>query len=376
MRIARYLLWRAARGALTVVTMIAITFALYFAVERNPPVGDFFFPVTRGVPVTHAEQRLVDHLFYLDRSKPLLFVHYVSHLVRGDFGHDYTIVTPIGHPTNPRLVDLGAIGPAYLGDAGATLSILVGGAVFVLLLSVPLGAIAGSRIGGWKDTIITFPALILAAAHPMMLGLILRSAAGRVQGLPTTGYCPLIGRQGLPSGIRFAPGVKPPSFHGCGGPVDWASHLILPWLTFALLFLALYTRIIRATVSETIGEDFVRTARAKGASQRRITARHVVPFAGIRVLTMVGMEIGTAIGVCIYIEAVYGIEGLGNAAAQNLGGQQDYLDLPVLLAIVVLITLIVVVGNLVVDLFYAVLDPRVGFKRDSRRTKAMVGGVF
>jgi peptide/nickel transport system permease protein len=133
---------------------------------------------------------------------------------------------------------------------------------------------------------------------------------------------------------------------------------------------------IRASVAETIHEDFVRTARAKGASQTRLLARHVLPSAGLRVLTMVGMETGTAIGVCIYIESAFSIDGLGRLAVQTLGGGGFALILPSTLIIVVLITLIVVIGNLVVDALYAVLDPRVGLQQGEQRTKSLVGGVF
>jgi peptide/nickel transport system permease protein len=251
-----------------------------------------------------------------------------------------------------------------------TLSILVGGAVLVLLLSLPLGAIAGSRIGSWADRSISFVALVLVCTHPMMLGLILKSAGGRVSWLPTDGYCTFV-KHPPPPGVAFPSGSQP-----CGGPIDWATHLILPWLTFALLFLALYTRMIRASVAETIHEDFVRTARAKGASQTRILGRHVLPSAGLRVLTMVGMEIGTAIGVCIYIESAFNVYGLGRTAVFVLGGAANALELPTVLAIIVLITLVVVIGNLVVDLLYAVIDPRVGIQHGQQNTKSLVGGVF
>ena len=360
MRAARYFLGRLARGVLTLLLMIAITFALYFAIERQPPVNFFFPEVARGTPATPHEVAMVNHVFYLDRSKVGLYLQYVGNLAHGDFGDFLTI-------QDDKVVDAGPIDPPY-GPLRATLSILVGGAIFVLLLSLPLGAISGSRIGSWADRIISFGALILVCFHPMMLGLILRNAGGRVDWLPTSGYCTFIDH-------GTAPTTFPPS-SPCGGPVDWATHLILPWLTFSLLFLALYTRMIRASVAETIHEDFVRTARAKGASQTRLLARHVLPSAGLRVLTMVGMEIGTAIGVCIYIESAFSINGLGRTAVNVLGGGGFFLVLPTTLAIVVLITLIVVIGNLVVDVLYAVLDPRVGVQRGEQRTKSFVGGVF
>jgi peptide/nickel transport system permease protein len=375
-RVARYLLGRGIRGVLTLLTMIAITFTLYFAIEKQPPVAAFFPQAGRGVAVSAQQERIVRHMLLLDRSKPRLFLSYVWHLLRGDFGRDSTI------DFHGKVIDIGPVGPHYLAAAGQTLSILIGGAFIVLLLSLPLGAISGARLGAWKDRIISFLALALLCTHPMMLGLILRSAGSRVNSLPTGGYCPLLGHTGQfkpPPGIPLPPGAKLPHIPTCGGPRDWALHLLLPWLTFALLFLALYTRMIRASVAETIGDDFVRTARAKGASPVRVFRRHILPSAGLRVMTMVGMEIGTAIGVCIYIESVFSISGLGSAAVQQLGGLNPTLDLRADLAIVVLITLIVIVGNLVVDLLYAVLDPRVGLQRDSRdsrRSKALVGGVF
>jgi peptide/nickel transport system permease protein len=370
LRVARYILGRVVRGALTLLTMIAITFALYFAIEKEPPLAAYFSAVARGVPATPHQIQTARHVYFLDRSKPRLYVTYVWHLLHGDFGRESTI-DPKG-----RIVDGGPVGPRFLSAARATLSILIGGAVFVLLFSLPLGALSGARVGAWKDRIISFAALVLVCTHPMMLGLILRSAGTRVDWLPTSDYCPLFGHTpALPPGLTLPPGTALPQ--GCGGPRDWALHLLLPWLTFALLFLALYTRMVRASVAETIGEDFVRTARAKGASEARVLGRHVLPSAGLRVLTMVGMEIGTAIGVCIYIESVFSIPGLGLDAVRDLGGAALALDLPADLAIVVLITLIVIVGNLVVDLLYAVLDPRVGLQRESRRRpKALVGGVF
>ena len=133
---------------------------------------------------------------------------------------------------------------------------------------------------------------------------------------------------------------------------------------------------IRVSVAETLHEDFVRTARAKGAGETRVLAFHVLPSASLRVLTMVGMEIGTAIGVAIYVEAAFGIRGLGRLAVVAMGGANRSLDLPLILAVVSVITVIVVVGNLIVDLAYAVLDPRAARETVRTRTKSLAGGVF
>jgi peptide/nickel transport system permease protein len=374
LRIASYLLGRSVRGVLTLLTMIAIGFALYFAVERQPPVADYFPTVQKGAPATKQQTDLVRHLFYLDRSKVGMYFTYLGHLAEGDLGHTKAITLDAAQ--NGHIVDAGPVAPYQA--LRVTLSILIGGAVLVLLLALPLGAISGTRIGSWTDRAISFGALVLVCTHPMMLGLILKSVGGKVSWLPTSGYCTFLSHN-PPSSVALPNGTVlnvPPSYHPCGGPKDWATHLILPWLTFALLFLALYTRMIRASVAETIHEDFVRTARAKGASQMRVVGRHVLPSAGLRVLTMVGMEIGTAIGVCVYIESAYSDGGLGSLAVNTLGGGLGALNLPQALAVIVLITLIVVVGNLVVDMLYVFLDPRVGLQRGQQRTKSLVGGVF
>ncbi len=132
---------------------------------------------------------------------------------------------------------------------------------------------------------------------------------------------------------------------------------------------------IRIRVAETLPEDFVRTARAKGAGSFRVLARHVLPNASLRILTMIGMEIGTAIGVCAYIETAFGMQGLGLAGIQALinGGG---LDLPVILGIVTFIALLVVIGNLIVDALYAFIDPRVRFSIEPGRNKSLAGGVI
>ena len=137
---------------------------------------------------------MVNHVFYLDRSKVGLYLQYVGNLAHGDFGDFLTI-------QDGKLVDAGPIARCRMGRLRATLSILVGGAIFVLLLSLPLGAISGSRIGSWADRVISFGALILVCFHPMMLGLILRNAGGRVDWLPTSGYCTFIDHGTPPTSV-------------------------------------------------------------------------------------------------------------------------------------------------------------------------------
>jgi peptide/nickel transport system permease protein len=137
--------------------------------------------------------------------------------------------------------------------------------------------------------------------------------------------------------------------------VQWAYHLILPWITFALLFAALYARMIRANVMEALNEDYVRTARAKGAPESQVMRSHVLRNALLPVVTMLGMDISVALGGAIFTESVYSLPGLGRTLLQSL----DAVDLPIMVGIVVFATTCIILINLLVDLLYAVIDPRI-----------------
>jgi peptide/nickel transport system permease protein len=141
----------------------------------------------------------------------------------------------------------------------------------------------------------------------------------------------------------------------CSGPTQWAYHLILPWLTLAVGSAALYTRLIRANVMETMSEDYVRTARAKGASPRRVLIQHVLRNSMLQVVTILGMDLGLLLGGVVFIEIVFGLPGLG----QQLVVSASQFDLPVTVGIVMFATLSVITFNFLVDVFYAWLDPRI-----------------
>jgi peptide/nickel transport system permease protein len=138
-------------------------------------------------------------------------------------------------------------------------------------------------------------------------------------------------------------------------PGQWFEYLILPWLTLALVTAATYTRLTRASMLEVLGEDYVRTARSKGMTENRVITRHALRAALTPVVTLAGLDIGTALGGVIIVETLFGIPGLGWTVIQAIQLQ----DLPVILGITILAATFVVVANLVVDLLYAVLDPRV-----------------
>jgi peptide/nickel transport system permease protein len=365
MRIASFFVRRLATALLTLVILITLTFIVYWLTPGTPATF-LYDPNHLGAYQLHH----ANHLLGVDRPKIVQYVRYLWQLAHGDFGKQWSgaqIAIDNNH------LQQSSVSGAIMPQLWATLSIILGGAVLVVLLAIPLGTYTGTRIGTVGDRAVSWSTLLGICTHPLVLGSLLATYFGarHLNWLPSGGYCPIHASHAPPHGSF---GTVPPPI--CSGLRQWALHLTLPWITFALLFLALYTRMIRASVADTIHEDFVRTARAKGAGELRVLRSHVLPSASLRVLTMVGMEIGTAIGVCIYIETAFGIYGLGREAVLTFGGASQAIDLPVLLGIVTLITLVVVIGNLIVDTLYAVLDPRAGRETARGRTKTLVGGVF
>jgi peptide/nickel transport system permease protein len=138
-------------------------------------------------------------------------------------------------------------------------------------------------------------------------------------------------------------------------PLAWAQSLALPWVTLALLEAAAYTRLTRSSLLDVLGEDYIRTARAKGLSERRVVYRHGLRSALTPVVTQFGVDLGALVGGVVVVELVFSIDGLGREAITALNNQ----DLPVIVGIVLFGTLTVVLANLAVDLLYAVLDPRI-----------------
>jgi peptide/nickel transport system permease protein len=225
--------------------------------------------------------------------------------------------------------------------APVTASLVFGGAVLWLSLALPIGIISALKPRSLFDRAGTVFVLIGISAHPVWIGLILAYFIGfRLGWTPIAGYCDFF---------------NPTDASECGGPAQWAYHLILPWCTIMILFAALYVRLIRANVLETMNEDYVRTARAKGAPEVRVMRSHILRNSLLPVVTILGMDIGLALGGAIFIETIYGLPGLGRQILISY----ETLDLPVILGIVVFSTTCIIVFNLVVDLLYAWIDPRI-----------------
>jgi peptide/nickel transport system permease protein len=173
------------------------------------------------------------------------------------------------------------------------------------------------------------------------IGLVLSYVIGFKLGLtPISGYCEVIS-------------VTEASI--CGGLKDWAYHMVLPWLTLAIVVAGTYVRFVRAEVMETMNQDYVRTARAKGAPERQVMRSHILRNAMLPVVTMIGMDIGILLGGAIFIERVFGLPGLGGTAIDAIGT----FDLPTVQGVVIFGAIAIIILTLVVDLLYAWIDPRI-----------------
>ncbi len=331
-----YAVRRLGASILLLLGLTLITFTLYYTIPANP--AGFLIDLSPGKQHTPAEIAKAEKALGVDKPIWEQYGLYVWRAVHGDLGIAFT---------GTRFVPLSdqrtgqAVGPAVVHAAMVTGSVVLGGAVFALLLAIPLGAIAGSRPRSLTDRTILVVSLIGICTHPLVVALLLQQFPGRQWGIaPAGGYCPFFG-----------------AAEGCGGPADWASHLVLPWITFALFFLAVYTRLVRVRMIEVMDEPFIRTAAAKGASRSRVVRHHALRNALGPVLTLVGMDIGLALGIALYIESVYRLPGLGLTTLTALNGGAGY-DLPTILGVVLVIGLVIVIANFVIDLVILWMDPR------------------
>lgn len=226
-----------------------------------------------------------------------------------------------------------------------TAAVVAGGAIVWLALSIPLGIFSALHPRSLFDRGVLAITLVALCVHPIVIALFFSYAFGFKLGLlPIQGYCQAF---------------SPPPGAACGGIGAWFSHLVLPSLALSVMFAALYTRMIRVNVLEELAGDYVRTARAKGATETRVLTRHVLRNVLLPLVTMLGMDVGLAIMGALYVEVVFGLPGLGNEAWTSIARE----DWGVLQGIVVFTGFLVIVVNLVVDLVYVLLDPRIRLTR-------------
>ncbi len=215
-----------------------------------------------------------------------------------------------------------------------TLSLALGAGIFWLLASILVGTLAAIKAGKFVDRLLTVLSMFGVSFPPFFLGAVLLYFLGYKAGIfPLGGY------------VKFT-----------DSPWQWFVHLILPWFTLSVLFIGFYSRVLRSTILDTINEDYVRTAHAKGLSNRQVLIRHVLRNSLIPIISLWGLDMAQVIGGgAILTETVFSLHGVGQLAADSIGR----LDIIPLLSIVLLTAFFVVLLNGLIDILYAYLDPRI-----------------
>jgi len=217
-----------------------------------------------------------------------------------------------------------------------TFSLAIGAAIIWFVVGVAIGLFSAVRAGGVTDRIVTVLALIGVSMPVFWLGALANHYIGYRAGiLPDGGYVPI----------------------SEGGLWEWFRHLIMPWTVLAVLFIGVYSRIVRSNVLDTINDDYVRTARAKGISERRVLFRHVLRNSLIPVITYIGIDLGALMGGAIVTEGIFNVPGIGGLVFGAVARGET----PIIIAVVTLLTLVFLLASLLVDVLYAVLDPRIRY---------------
>jgi peptide/nickel transport system permease protein len=320
--VIRYVIRRLLWAVVLFFAITVLTYIIFFLIPTDP--------ARRACGQLVTPECIKNARHYLGLDKPV-YAQY------GDFVKRLVIDQSLGISfTNRQQVN-----DIVASAAPRTAALVFGGAVMWMLIAVPIGVLSALRPRSLLDrTAMTF-VLIGISAHPVWIGLLFSYFIGyKARLTPIADYCEAF---------------SPAEGSSCGGIVQWAYHMILPWLTFAILFAALYVRMIRANVLETLNEDYVRTARAKGAPEGRVLVRHVLRNAMLPVVTMLGMDIAIGLGGAVFTETVYSLKGLGQTLVQSLAND----DLPTVQGVVVFSTCAIIAFNLIVDLLYAWIDPRI-----------------
>ena len=317
---ARFLVRRIFEGII-VLWLVTVGVFIIFYVGPGPK------GVARALAGKSATPQVVaavSHRLLLDRPIWVQYGHFLWLLLHGNLGYSFY------HDQSVNSI-LAAAFPI-------TLSLVIGAAILWVVMGVLSGVVSAVRSRSLADRTFTVLALFFYSMPTFVLGLLFLLFFYyelTIHGLalfPGSGYTPFT-----------------------TDPFQWFRGLILPWFTLALVSAATYTRLTRGSMLDVMGEDYIRTARAKGLSERRVIFRHSLRAALTPIVTQFGLDVGILLGGAVITEQVFALPGLGFTAVQAITQQ----DLPVIIGVVIVAATAVVVANIIVDAFYAVLDPRV-----------------
>jgi peptide/nickel transport system permease protein len=317
----RYVVRRVLWVAVLLFVVSFLTFVIFYLFPSADPA---VLRAGRSPSPERVEE--IRKLLHLDRPWPVQFLDYVKNLVlHFDLGYSFHNDIPVRQAIFERLP--------------ATISLAVGALVVWLTAGIGIGVISSTRPGSWLDRLAMGGALVAISAPVYWLGLVaLYLFASDI------GVFPLFPGQG-----SYVPLTE--------DPVRWFTSLLLPWFVMASTYAAIYARLLRSSMLETLSQDYIRTARAKGLRERRVVMRHGLRAAITPIVTVAGLDLGVVLGGAILVESVFNIPGIGRQAFEAI--QQA--DLPVIQGTVLFGALFIIVANLVVDVLYAFLDPRVRY---------------
>jgi peptide/nickel transport system permease protein len=320
-RLLRYVVRRLLQAIPVVLGVVVLNFLLLQLAPGD--AATVLAGEAGGAPAEYVQA--LRQRFGLDKPVPVQLALYVKNILALDLGYSFRNQSPV-------LPLIGARLSATLLLMGTTLVLSLG-------IGVLLGLLAAVWVRTWKDHLISVAAIIAYAMPLFWIGLMLILLfAIKLDWFPTSG---------MEDAAAF--------YEGWERVVDIARHLVMPAVTLSLFYMALYARLMRATMLEQRGLDYVTTARAKGLTERQITLRHVVRNALMPVVTVAGVQVGGLLGGSVVVESVFAWPGLGQLAFQALFAR----DLNLLLGIFFISSCLVVVINIVVDVVYVLLDPRV-----------------
>lgn len=317
----RYVIRRLLWGIVLLVLVSALTFAIFYLLPSGDPA--VLRAGKNATPQTIADIR---HNLGLDKPVYTQFFDYMRNLIlHFDLGYSYTSEAPVRSLIADRLP--------------ATLSLTIGAVMVWLGLGIPIGIISAVRRRTWLDRVSMTGALVAVSVPVFWLGLVMLYL-----------FASDIGKFPLLPGANTYVGLT-------SNPGRWLTSLIMPWLVLAASSAAIYARLLRGSLTETMSEDYIRTARAKGLSERRVIWRHGVRSAITPVVTVLGLDIGALLGGALLTETIFDIPGIGRLNYDAI----IHSDYPIIQGTVLVAALFIIVMNIVVDVVYAFLDPRVRY---------------
>jgi peptide/nickel transport system permease protein len=315
--IARRVLW----SILLLLIVSAVTFVIFYALPTADPAA-----LRAGKSPSPELIKQINHTLGLDKPIYEQYWLYMKKIVlHFDFGYSFQTSQPVRSQIFSRLP--------------ATISLTAGAVVVWLLIGLPVGVISAIKRRSIADRVSMGTALVAISAPVYWLGLV-----GLYLFANDIGVIPIFMGAGTYKGFTE-------------NPAQWFGSLLLPWLVLAASFAAFYARLLRANLIETMSEDYIRTARAKGLPERRVIGRHAMRAAVTPIVTILGLDIGILLGGALLTETVFNIPGIGRLAYEGIVNA----DLPVIQGTVLVGAAFIVLCNLVVDIGYAFLDPRVRY---------------